>query len=98
MSARGTITFEITPDGDKPFEVTATSRDLAKWESMGKSRSVASFAAGGASIQDLYQIAWLAIWRRHEAGELELPEGVTDWRTLRDTCDFVTDEEDDEDA
>jgi len=97
MTAKGTITFEITPDGDKPFEVVATSRDLARWEAMGKGRSVAQFADGGASMQDLYQIAWLAMSRRHDAGELELPDGVEDWKSLRERCDFVTSEDEDED-
>ena len=95
MAGRGTITFEITPDGEEPFTVVATSRDLAKWEAMKAGRSVAQFAAGGASIQDLYQIAWITMERRHVAGELELPDGVTDWKTLRDLCDFVTAEDED---
>lgn len=94
MAQRGTIVYEISPDGGKPFEVVATSRDLARWESMGKGRSVANFQTTGASVQDLYQIAWIAMERRHEAGELELPDGVTDWRSLRDLCDFTTEDED----
>jgi hypothetical protein len=55
--------FRIMPDDGEPFEVVATTRDIARWE---KTTKGASFAALQADMHvvDLYKIAYYACQRQ----------------------------------
>lgn len=81
--------FKITPDGGEPYELTADSRDVLRWERGGKGRSVAKLRET-LSFVDLYALAHLAAKRQGRAdGSLaEFEESCT--------FEFVADEDEDE--
>ena len=57
------FTYRITPDGGEPFNVRATSRDIARWE---RTTHGASFAklTGDRHVTDLYAVAFHAAVRQ----------------------------------
>lgn len=57
------IRFTIMPDGVEPFDVVASTRDIARWEKVTKG---ASFAAleNDKKVSDLYKIAFHASVRQ----------------------------------
>jgi hypothetical protein len=57
------LNLKIMPDGAEPYEVTATTRDIAKWEKTTKGATFAAFQAEQ-KITDLYRIAFHAAVRR----------------------------------
>lgn len=81
-------TFTVQPDGGESFEVTASTRDVLKWEKTTKGATVARLERNP-SIVDLYAIAWHASKRaKLFAGSLA---------EFEDTCDIVTHDEDQDD-
>jgi hypothetical protein len=56
------IRLKIMPDSAEPFEVTATTRDIVKWEKTTKGATFAAFQAEQ-KITDLYKIAFYAALR-----------------------------------
>lgn len=64
------FTFDLCPDGAEPVRVTATSRDISRWERTGKDRSL-SRLENNARMSDLEEIAHLAAQRQgHFSGSL----------------------------
>jgi hypothetical protein len=57
------IRFKVMPDGAESFEVTATTRDIAKWEKTTKGATFARFQ-DERKITDLYKIAFHAVIRQ----------------------------------
>jgi hypothetical protein len=58
------FTFKVTPDGGgDPYEVTADSRDVARWERTGKGRSMQRLR-DTMSFVDLYALAHVAAVRQ----------------------------------
>ncbi|MCW6008504.1 hypothetical protein K1W54_28765 [Micromonospora sp. CPCC 205371] len=55
--------FKITPDGLEPFEVTAGSRDVLKWERTTKGASFKGIAED-LKMTDMYKVAWIAAKRQ----------------------------------
>lgn len=53
------FTFKVTPDDGETFEVGTTSRDIVKWESMGKGRSVGSLIES-MRMTDITDLAYLS--------------------------------------
>lgn len=53
------FTFTVRPDGAEPFEAVATSRDIVRWEAMGKGRSL-GVLADQMRMTDLTDVAYLA--------------------------------------
>lgn len=82
------VTFDVFPDGGEPFELGATSRDVARWERMGKSNTMAKFESNPA-MADLELIAFIALDREVEAGRMEYPAGVSNVQEFRERCDIV---------
>ncbi len=83
------MTFTVTPDEGDEFEVEAGSRDLARWESEGKGRSLAALGSNP-SMAEMYRVCWIAMERLSNAGKLDLPAGVTDVKTLQEVCDITS--------
>lgn len=88
------MTFTVTPDVGEPITIPAGSRDLARWEALGKMpngkpRTLAAWQSD-ASMNEMYRVCWIAMERLSRAGKLQLPDGVTDWETLRDSCDITS--------
>lgn len=83
------FTFTVMPDGLDPYEATATSRDVSRWERGGKGRSLGKLGDNPAMV-DMYSLAFLAVAR------LGLFDG--DIREFEATCDleFKKAEEDEE--
>lgn len=73
------FTFTVHPDNAEPFEVKATSRDVARWEMGGRGRSLGKLAEDP-SMSDLYDLAFVACAR------LDLYAG--DIREFRATTDL----------
>jgi hypothetical protein len=64
------FTFDLRPDGGDEVRVTATSRDISRWERLGKDRSL-SRLEDNARMSDLEEIAHLAAQRHgHFAGTI----------------------------
>ncbi len=78
----------VTPDDGDQLEVEVSSRDLARWESLGGGRSV-RMMQDAPSMTELIRIVWCAMERLSNAGRLQLPPGVTDWQKLRDLCEVT---------
>jgi hypothetical protein len=80
------LVFEVAPDGREPFQVTATSRDVSKWERAAKGRKLAN-ASG---ISELEEIAHIAC-QRHALWHGTIEE-------FREQCDIdpITPDEDEE--
>ncbi|WP_250009134.1 hypothetical protein [Actinoplanes sp. M2I2] len=57
------FTFKVTPEGGEPFEVTATSRDIARWERTNRDASLHKLQSD-MRISDLYKIAHNAAERQ----------------------------------
>lgn len=57
------FTFKVLPDDGEPFEVVATSRDVAHWERTGKGRSIGQIESNP-RMSDLEEVAYLAVTRR----------------------------------
>lgn len=55
--------LKIMPEDGDAFEVTATTRDIAKWEKTTKGATFASFQSEQ-KISDLYKIAFYACTRK----------------------------------
>lgn len=86
--------FTVTPDVGEPLEVPAGSRDLARWEKLGRMpngqpRTLATWQQNP-SMEEMYRVCWIAMERLSRAGALQLPEGVTDWEALGELCDIVS--------
>jgi hypothetical protein len=68
--------FRVTPDGGQPFEATALSRDVVRWEALpagpGRSRFVGQLQATP-RMTDLAELAWCASVRQ-ELTELSLKD------------------------
>lgn len=78
------IRFKVVPDGAEPYEVTATTRDIAKWEKTSKGASFASLEADQ-KITDLYKIAyWASLRQGFWHGTLTEFETDTDLDLLSD--------------
>lgn len=56
------LPFKIVPDDGEPFEIVATSRDVAKWERVTKGASFGALEVEK-KISDLYKIAFHAAVR-----------------------------------
>jgi hypothetical protein len=86
--------FTVTPDKGEEFEVEGTSRDMARWERMGRGNTLTALQQNP-SIDVTYTLCWIAMERL--AGQtddegnprLVLPEGVTDKPSLLELCDVV---------
>lgn len=52
--------FKVSPDGKEPYEVTATARDVAKWERTNKGAALAQLGGDGTRMTDFYKIAYHA--------------------------------------
>ncbi len=85
--------FTVTPDEGEQIEVVAGSRDLSRWEGLGRMdngqpRSMATLQQN-LTMDEMYRICWIAMERQAAGGRLELPAGVTDWVTLKDRADIM---------
>jgi len=57
--------FKVTPDGLDPYDVTAGSRDVLKWERTTKGKTVGSLSdAATLRMEDLFKLAWIASARQ----------------------------------
>lgn len=83
------IIFTVTPDDGEPFEVEAGSRDIARWESSGRNRTLSSWQQNP-NMTEMYRVCWIAMERLERAGKLKLPNGVDDVESLRECCDIVS--------
>lgn len=57
------FTFTVKPDGGKPFEVTAGTRDVLRWEKTTRGASLAQLKEG-VTVGALYRIAHIAAVRQ----------------------------------
>jgi hypothetical protein len=70
--------FKITPDDGEPYEVTATTRDIAQWEKTKKGASLRQLETEYRAT-DLYAIAYYAAVRQGLfAGKLQEFQGGAD--------------------
>lgn len=82
------FTFTVKPDGGDPFEVTAGTRDVLKWERTTKGASLGQLKEG-VTLGALYRIAHIAAVRqRLFAGTLV---------EFEETCELEFDEDDEPD-
>lgn len=80
--------LKVTPDEGDPYELTATTRDIAKWERINRGASLAGLQSN-MHASDLYEIAF------HSATRQGLYEGTM--VAFRDGADLdVLDDEDGE--
>jgi hypothetical protein len=78
------LRLKIMPDDGEPFEVTATTRDIAKWEKTTRGATFAGFQADQ-KITDLYRIAYHSVVRQGlYTGTLTDFEDSTDLDVLDD--------------
>jgi hypothetical protein len=56
------IDLKISPDGEKPFVVTAEPRDILVWERTGRDRSFDQLMSA-MRMTDLYEIAYITARR-----------------------------------
>lgn len=56
------LRLKVMPEGADPFEVRATTRDIAKWEKTTKGASFASFQKDMKMV-DVYKVAYNAVTR-----------------------------------
>lgn len=84
------IPFKIIPDGGEPYDLVATTRDIAKWE---KTTKGATFSAleSDKKVTDLYKIAFYAAIRQ---GTFD--GSLADWESSVD-LDFEDEDEVDTD-
>lgn len=59
------LTLKIMPDGDEPYELVATTRDIAKWERTTKGASFHGFQAD-MHVKDVYAVAYHAATRQQK--------------------------------
>lgn len=81
------FTFKISPDGGTPYEVVATSRDIARWEKLTKGATMKRLETEYRII-DLYAVAYHAAVRHEQyqgtlaefqdSADLELLDGDDD--------------------
>jgi len=58
------FTFTVTPDDGDPYDVTAGSRDVLRWERTTKGKTVGSLSdAATLRMEDLFKLAWVASTR-----------------------------------
>lgn len=82
------FTFKISPDDGEPYEVVATTRDIARWERTTKGASLRQLQTEMRAT-DLYVIAHNAAVRH---GQYDGP-----LKEFQDTCDItVLDDEEEE--
>lgn len=89
--------LKIIPDVGEPFDVTATSRDIAAWERGGKQRSMGRLTEE-LRMTDIIDMAWYAASRR-DLTDLD----IVQWRAGVDldfelTKDKTTDTDDDQES
>lgn len=53
------IQFKVVPDGTDAYEVTATTRDIIRWETSGQGRSFSKLM-DTMKLADLYELAYHA--------------------------------------
>jgi predicted Rdx family selenoprotein len=76
------LPFKIIPDDGEPFEIVATSRDVAKWERVTKGATFGALEVEK-KISDLYKIAYHAAKRLgHWDGTLAEFEASCDFDLL----------------
>jgi hypothetical protein len=80
--------FKVRPDDGEEFEVTATTRDIAKWERTTKGASFAGLQ-NDMKVTDLYRVAYHAVNRQG------LYDGTM--KEFEDACDLDILDADDED-
>lgn len=56
------FTFKVSPDGEQPYTVVATTRDIARWEKTTKGASMRQLEAEY-RVTDLYAVAYHAAVR-----------------------------------
>lgn len=79
--------FKVMPDAGEPFEVTATTRDIAKWERTTKGASLAGLQSDLRAV-DLYKVAFHAVTRQGlYSGALKDFEDSVDLDVLDDDQD-----------
>ncbi len=54
--------FRVSPDGAEPFEVEGKSRDVVRWEAMGRGRHIGQLESAP-KMTDLAELAWCAAVR-----------------------------------
>lgn len=72
------IDFTVTPDDGDPYELTATMRDVRRWEKTHKGKRLAQLKEP--SADDLYEVAYIAAQRQGKVA------GVT-FDEFADSCD-----------
>ena len=82
--------FTVKPDGAEPYEVEATSRDVVRWEAMGRGRTLGQLSKDP-SMTHLTELAYLAAAR---SGEFD--GDVKAFRAVVDVELHAEDEDDDE--
>jgi len=83
------ITLKVMPDDGDPYEITATTRDIATWERGNKGASMAGLVSDMRAA-DLYKVGYLAAKR---TGRFEGTE-----REFTESCDLdVIDDQDEAD-
>lgn len=86
--------FTVTPDSGPELEVEGTSRDMARWEKMGRENTLRALQENP-SIDAVYTLCWIAMERLAKATDesgnprLVLPDGVEDKPSLLDLCDVT---------
>lgn len=85
------LTFKIAPDSEPEYTVTATTRDIMKWEKTTRGASFAKLQLEQ-KITDLYRIAFLASTRQGlYSGTAEEFEAECDLDMLNDDEDESAD-------
>jgi hypothetical protein len=80
------ITLKVTPDGEEPYTVTATSRDVLLWEKSTKDKSFVDLVQAP-TLVDLYRVAHIA---SHRQGLF-----AGNYATFEQTCEVNGIDEDD---
>ena len=84
------FTITVKPDGQDPFDVTASTRDVLQWEKVGKDNSLTKLQ-NNPSVSDMYSIAHFACKRQQRfTGSLQDFEASVD-------IDFETEEDEEPD-
>jgi hypothetical protein len=87
------FTLRVVPDGEEPFDIETTSRDIVAWEAGGSRQNPRSIGALGDNLRmtDITDLAWYAADRR---GLTDLD--IREWRKAVD-IDITSKPGDDED-
>jgi hypothetical protein len=61
--------FTVSPDGAEPFTCEATSRDIVRWETSGKGRTMGALVENMRMI-DLTDLAFIEVEKKDDSDDL----------------------------